>query len=387
MPFGGFAPLPIRLSQHALEGISADQFKTLTAHLTAVRRTTVSVRFHISGTTVTNYAGENGMGSVAAPTVTVNAPGSVTIEYESPVWEDEFGVMRQIVIRTGKARPTGATREAVLRLIDNQTVRLEMYEVDAADPGIAPAAISATVTLWFDRNPHIGDYGGDPLLEDNKTEGDTPRPWEVFLSLQAMRGDAYSTLRSGLIYAEHLALSRLLAYAGWRQPEERQNNGMGPARASSKLGYWAFLLDVRNSPGDQPWQVRQRCNAKWRLLIGNSRVDTDAAIRELLGDALISIERLDSYELSDPPEPTWWPALNPGPDEIDLGGGAWSSPTSFVSVVVQQPSPMELGEFYRLMDVDYFSLMDTVLPAWATFGWGTSDGFLLDIDQLDLDAL
>lgn len=388
MPLGGYAPLPLRLGGTELTGWTAGQFKRTTSDLAACRRTSVSASFTVSKSgatvTITNYYGENGNGSVAAPTATVNGTGDVTLSFDPPIWEDDFKKVHQIIVRGGMASSASVAREATLEVVDGQSVRLRTWGV----PGGAPADIDAVVELWFDKGrPQIGDYGGSPDKIDSETEGESPRAWGIYRELQAMRGDAYSKARSGYIHIEHLALARHLAWVWYRLPEEAVNNRT-PSRADALLGYWVKVLGVPNYPGDQKWEIRKRCAIKYRRLSGSTRTDIDAAFEEQLGDALVSIERNYGVSLSAPPSPTYWPGGTPGPADLDLGGGTWTSQRSHLFFVLSRSLLADRDNFYRVANSALFSLADNILPAWVTFSWYLDgSGFIINESLLGYDAV
>jgi hypothetical protein len=171
-----------------------------------------------------------------------------------------------------------------------------------------------------------------------------------------------------------------------RAAEKLEANSL-PGTSDEKLENWATLLDVPFRVNDQRWQVRQKCAAKLRAVPDATAATVDDSVRELLGDSLVAIHRGYGASLSAPPTLTYWPGINPGPAAYSLGGGAWVSERCHYWVEVDMPSVAELINFNRLMNIDYFLLGDIRLPAWATFSWATSDGFLLDISQLDFDGL
>jgi len=139
---------------------------------------------------------------------------------------------------------------------------------------------------------------------------------------------------------------------------------------------------------DQRWQIRQRCASKMRAAAAEAGPSaTDDAIRELLGETLVAVHRTTGTSLSSPPPGTRWPVINPGIDAYSLGGGAWMSERSFLWVEALQPVSLADSEFFRLMNVDLFELLDLRLPAHMTFNWATSDGFLVGISQLGFAAL
>lgn len=233
---------------------------------------------------------------------------------------------------------------------------------------------------------HIGHYGGDPSKTDCKAES-TPYAAIWYRELRAMRGSAYAQKQSGLVHAEHLAIARSEA-ARTRAAERMVANSL-PGTADEALEYWVTVLAVPWAPEDQDYEVRARCAAAYMLPNGPTIANEDEAISRLLGLAFVRCWRQEGVALATPPAQTYWPTINPGPASHDLGGGAWLSERSHLVVEVVQPSNMSTATFLRLMNVDLFRLLDTMLPAYATFNWaiGVTTGFALDIDELDFHGM
>jgi hypothetical protein len=239
----------------------------------------------------------------------------------------------------------------------------------------------------WSRQADIGDYGGDPDKEDSTTEGAAPYAWHVYRSLQSMRGTAYSPDTSGtLVHAENLAIARLMAAVYYRLPEKVVANST-PERADEKLAQWVTVLRVRERDGDQAWQLRRKCMAKFRMALGPTQQTTDDAIRELLGDVYVQSLRAAGADLATPPTNTYWPGVNPGDAALSLGGGAWCSPRAHLGVKVVRPTSGDDAQFLDLVGVQVFDLLDSLVPAWCTFEWTTGDGFLLDVSDLDFTGL
>lgn len=240
----------------------------------------------------------------------------------------------------------------------------------------------------WSREAAIGDYGGDLAKRASSTEGDAPYAWYCYRELQAMRGSAYSQRVGGtLVHCENLATARLMAWWGWRMPEQLQANSL-PASADDGLEYWVEVLGVPSRPSDQKWQLRQRCAAHYKAILSSNLAAIQTAVGELLGDVYVDSFFTFGVALSTPPPFTLWRGGTPGPPSMSLGGGAWLSERSRLTVAVQIPPGMPLGEFGQLVNVQLFHLLHRMLPAYCTFGWTVgSTGFLLDISHLDLTGL
>jgi hypothetical protein len=251
-----------------------------------------------------------------------------------------------------------------------------------------PTPTTPTGYPAWSRDAAIGDYGGDPNKVASKTEGDAPYAWWVYRMLQGMRGSAYSQRVGGtLVHCENLATARLMAWWGWRMPEKLRANSL-PGSADDGLAYWVKVLGVPTRASDRKWQIRQRCAAHHKAILSVDLSTVQVAISELMGDAYVESFFTYGGDLSTPPALTYWPGENAGPAEFSLGGGAWISERSRLTVVTRIPPGMSLGEYRQLADVQLFQLLHRMLPAHCTFGWTVGgDGFFLDIDSLDLTGL
>jgi hypothetical protein len=252
-----------------------------------------------------------------------------------------------------------------------------------------PTANVSGKPCWS-RDAAIGDYGGASDKVASSTEGAVPYVWSVYREICAMRGSAYvghtSLQTNTLVHCENLALARLLAWANFRLPEQFRANCL-PGTADQGLEYWATVLAVPTKSSDQRWQVRQRCAAHYRAVTDASLSAIQAALADLLGDVYLDASFIEGGLLSTPPTQTYWPGVNPGAPELDLGGGTWTSERSHLWVEVQQPAGMTDGEFIQLTRVQAFQLLDRMLPAFCTFTVSVGDGFTLDEDRLDFTGM
>lgn len=148
MPFGGLAPLPLRLGGSELDGWSPEAHARLCADLVALRCTAALARWTYtkSGATVTihDYVGQNGAGTAYAPdSVTVNGTGSVTFAWTARAFEDSYEIEHPIRIRKARATPHGTTAS-------HCTVDVVPNGVTVVSYGISDAAADKkiTVTVW-----------------------------------------------------------------------------------------------------------------------------------------------------------------------------------------------------------------------------------------------
>jgi hypothetical protein len=149
MPFGAFAPLPLRLGGSATEGWAPEQHARLCADLVAVKRTAPLCRLYVTqnsgspfAASVVTYHGQNGNGLAYAPTVTVNGAGDVTLTYPG-YWTDEFE--RQCALKIRHAIPSASSTAArfINHVISGRTIRVRSFDA-------AGAAISSNfgIRVW-----------------------------------------------------------------------------------------------------------------------------------------------------------------------------------------------------------------------------------------------
>jgi hypothetical protein len=389
--------LPLRLGGSDTNGLTAAQHARIAADLVATFRTTpIAVwSYSKSGSSVdiTGYRGTNGVGLAHAPTATVNGTGDVTFTWpddDSPamaIYEDELGEpmsFTDIVAASAGAMINSPESGAMVTVTPN-SVRVFTNNFGS---GFGPFDTSATVEVWGGprlTSVAIGDYGGDLEKEDSDTEGRAPYAAHILAELQEQRGTAYTTTPGRLVDVENLALARFLAATGPRTAEKLRANAT-PARSDERLPYWQKFLAVPTKPGEPKWRLRQKLAAHYRASEGATRGAVVAALEELLGDAFVDATWDEGATLSAPPFPTYWPGVNPGPDD-GLGGGTWLSTRCHLFVEVAIPAGMTTGEFLTLVNVDMQTTLDRMLPAWATFDWALgSDGFLVSGSETDPDG-
>jgi hypothetical protein len=233
----------------------------------------------------------------------------------------------------------------------------------------------------------LGEYGAAQDKTNSKTEGGVPYAWVFYLEMRGARGSAYSQDTSGLVHAENLAIARS-EQARWRAADKVLFNAV-PLTSDERLELWREKLGVEQFPEDSRHDLRLRCATKYKAALGPTETNVDQACADLLGSAFVRNWRSVGVDLATPPSITYWPGVNPGPAAFSLGGGAWLSERSHLTVEVQRPSTMSLADFLTLMNVHLFHLLDRLLPMWSTFNWaiGVEDGFLLDISQLDFTGM
>lgn len=382
--------LPLRLGGTDTNGLTAAQHARIVADLVATYRTApfASWTYTKSGAAVTisNYRGRNGVGPAYAPTAIVNGTGDVTFSWASQVYEDERGEAVPITLIAADAGTLVTSPEAVATVtVASNSIRVVTSAFGGG--GFGPDDGPASVEVWGGprlTTVAIGDYGGDLDKEDSATEGRAPYAAHILREIQEQRGTAYTTTVGRLVDVENVALARLLAAAGPRTAEKLRVNAT-PRRSDERLGYWQRFLAVPTKVGEPKWRLRQKLAAHYRSSEGPTRNGVVAALQELLGDAFLDATWEEGSTLSSPPFPTYWPSINPGPDD-GLGGGTWLSTRCHLFVQVQIPAGMSEGEFLTLVNVDMRALLNRMLAGWATFDWALTGGFLVSATESDPDG-
>lgn len=332
-----------------------------------------------------SYTSQYGAGPEFAPRLIVGgAPGGFFALDWDAAYQDFDGTYHAFNVRAAEVTVQGST--AILCSVQVNVFGLSLG-ISFNDLAAAPANPVASITVWGEWLPdrQIGDYDGATDKTDSLTEGDSSYCYDWFVEFQAMRGSAYST-SLGNVDAENFAMARQFGALN-RNAEKFEANSL-PGTSDEKLENWVEILGVSVRKTDQRWQVRQRCAAKLKAAASGALPDDiDSAVRDLLGASFIAVHRTIGATLDMPPAGTQWPVINPGGDAYSLGGGAWVSPRSFLWVEVVQPGNANDSDFFRLMDVDLFELLDLRLPAHMTFNWATGSGFLIGVSPLGFTAL
>jgi hypothetical protein len=398
MPLGGFAPLPLRLG----DDFTPEQHARLCADVAALKRTAPLCVFTYlqdgASITIENYLGRDGEGvtdpdGVARIGTTVVGVGVAVFELSGAL-KDATGETHPVNLSTARATIHGALGgRTVVGVAQNRLLVVTYGNLGEAD------ARATVVVHTSDRDgiaastthADFRDYGGDLEKRASETEGARPYAFAWYDELRAMRGSAYSKEAGTLVHCENLAIARSEA-ARTRCAEKLYKNSI-PSTADEKLSSWATALGVHSRNGDRPADIRARCSAKFRAVLAPTVRNVDEAIAALLGDVYVSSSRIIGSALSSPPAITNWPVINPGPDSYalarDTSGNraAWLSERYHLTVLVQRPAAMAEGEFLDLVNIQLHQLLDSMLPAWATFSWATGIGFVIGVSQLGFTGI
>ncbi len=393
--FGAVAGfLPIRLGGDATNGWTAAQHARLAADLVAINRTLPLARFSFtkSGATVTitSYWGRNGAGLAYAPTPSSIGTGHSRFTWSLPGWDDDYGVFQPFAIQAARGGANVGSSPPIDCNVLWSGATVDVYTAThTGDVASAASDAPASVTLWGTLGDSatraIGDYAGDPDKRDSETEGESPYAEAILRELQAQRGSAYSAGRTKYVDCENLALARFWSAVGPRNAEKARAN-FAPATSDERLPYWEEFLAVPFAPTDPKWRRRQQLAIHYPVSEGPTIDVLRTRLQEMLGSLFVDVTTTWGTDLATPPTYTYWPGINPGPSDADLGGGCWSSERDRYVVTVQSPSGMSDADFLQLVNVQMFRFLDNTLPATSTFSWGVAGGFYLDVSRLDFGS-
>jgi hypothetical protein len=201
-----------------------------------------------------------------------------------------------------------------------------------------------------------------------------------------MRGSAYTQSATSLVHVENLAIARF--FCGIFRAAERLKCNALPGHASDSLPEWGTVLAVPQLGDEDDWQLRTRLATRFKLFGTPTRASVETAVRDLLGAAFSSIVYSEGCLLSTPPDMTYWPAGEVGPEEYDLGGGTWMSRRAHVLVYVTEDLGITTEAFQYLCQYQLMDLLRVMLPAHATYDWALAgSGFYIDESLLGYDAL
>lgn len=388
MPFGGLAPLPLRLGGDRQYGWPVADHARLTADLVAAMRTAPLAVFTYvkSGATVTieSYVGQNGEGTALAPTPTVNGTGDVSFGFDLG-WTDEYDETSAIRIRSADANVHGSTAgEADIEAASSSALRIVTRN---AGTGSAMDARATVVVKGSWRSASVYDYDAAADKSGSDTEGEQPYAAAWYAALKSAIGSKLAEAPpSGVMHTWLTAAGRSLA--GCSRSVEKLGANNTPATADELLGKWVTALRIRLRRNEARGRVRSRAAAKFRAQRGNDAVNVDAVASDILGDAFVRSWRTFGADLANPPTLTYWPGVNAGPSSHDLGGGAWLSERAHYVVETTQPADMSDTDYLQLVNTDLFEALDSMLPATATFNaaQNVTTGFLLDISRMDFEG-
>jgi hypothetical protein len=244
-----------------------------------------------------------------------------------------------------------------------------------------------TLILWglADRG-EAGDYGAEPTKAQAAYEGQVPYAYIWLTECRGMRGSAYVSSPGSFVEMENIARARLFGLV--QRASERHAWAQLPSGADQTIGRWAKILDV-GTTGDKDWQARRKCAARFALIVGGpSEQAINDAMAAIFGPSFVAVHRFPGTFVT-PPDPTYWPGVNPGPGVLDIGGGAWTSQR--YHFVVELTAPNEAARV-RLLGVarrDADELFSSSLVPVCTWGYsfGVPGAFVLGTSELGRDSL
>lgn len=393
MAFGGYCPLPLRLGIGSEEEcVSATQWQRLANDVAALGgpRVLAVITYDCAATpTVVQYVSCAGAGVSMAPTIAYVSTGVVDITWPSS-FTDDHDVTRDFTILCARAQ---GHEHGGVTLTDNAGITVGIGGVTSAirvtahnQSNIATnGRVSLVVFGLFGPPAAHTDYGGNVDKQNCESER-IPYAYTWYNEYTAMLGSAFSQEHSGYIHAIKLAAARLHA-AEMRTAERFSCNAM-PSISNEASPSWCRVFAIPTGSTGDPTLHRTLIGTRLAAAEGPSVGAVDGATSRLLGTNLVALHRYTTNALNDPPEITRWPGGTVGPDSMDLGGGAWFSQRSHLFVEVTEPSG-DASNYRELLDTHLFSLLDRILPAHATFDWGStdSDGFIIGESIIGVDAL
>jgi len=240
-------------------------------------------------------------------------------------------------------------------------------------------------------------HGG--LAVARRRGGSEPFAAQWMKFLRAGLGNAFTQKTNSIVGSETLALARMIAGVSYASQKLVKNSL--PGTSDDALYQWALRLGISIRPDSTTTDIRAATAAKYRSPSGATRENVNESIGTLLGDILTRVTRYFGDEESIYPEVegSFWSAGATlyGSDELALDDdGLFCSPIGTLLIEVTPPASMlntdgsVTNELLVLMNVRLGELLDGLLPAWMNWDWvvaESSDGFILDIDHLDITAM
>lgn len=256
--------------------------------------------------------------------------------------------------------------------------------------GFDVSSPSFPLTAWFEvwgevEQTEIGEYGADPEKRVSETEGEQPYAYWQLRGLQDGLGSFFSRDPRALVSTENIALARQLALID--RVAERHACNQLPSTSGHAIDRWARLMDVPLGNGGESG-LHHWCNLKLQLAATGALETTVAEVlASILGDAFVGVVRHEGT-LDSPPFPTYWDEGTPGPAELDIGTGAWTTDRARITVQLQSVVGMNDSQIQRMADVDMAGFLDFALPSWCSWDWTlTSGGFVLGTSVLGRESL
>ncbi len=203
---------------------------------------------------------------------------------------------------------------------------------------------------------------------------------EVILdSLMTQDGTGLSKDEDSFVYAENLAIARMLADL-WSSAT-RLSYQFDPDRMTSFIPRWLKILGLSSYPGESLNSLRTKIKTKMQL---DGQVANTTAVYDLcsalLGEVFVGLVHNSARD--------GYVSYLPGGLTVSGGGqvvldGDWRSHINYVAVQVYQPLGMTDDDYYSRIG-SLGPVLDDFLPAHVKWDWINSDqGF--ELDEINLD--
>jgi hypothetical protein len=192
-------------------------------------------------------------------------------------------------------------------------------------------------------------------------------------ALGKARGTAYDTTEGGTVEVRDWGVARAL-WEGWETNDRLARVTDVRRVAGAMLGRWEAILAKPPEPGDT-------IVARQSRLVDIQRREGQTPhqqyvldrLTELLGDILVQVHHIAPADAV-----MYWPG------GTELPGYPWYSTVCYLPVQVQRPTGFTWPDFFGRIG-KLAALLDDILPAWITFDWFLTEGFILD-EENNLDG-
>jgi hypothetical protein len=374
VPLGGFAPLPLRLGGSPEEGVTAEQWNRLSLDVAAAADSTPLLVATVAGTVVLSALGRGGCATAQLTAVATSAIAR-TITLPLAYLDSESGLYRAQVVSYAVAHECGVGPAIA-------TVTGNVVEV------VTMSATSTVVVVVYGTagKSWAGEYGADPGKFDSWTEGEMPYAWQWYQEIVGAMGSAYDNSETSYVTFERRAQARMFAYV--QRLAELCAAQQLPGQSDTILGRWATIMGLPT--GEPDWKVRLKAAARFALISGTRDEQLTVAIRQVMGASFAGFVRYPGT-LDDPPFPTYWPEINPGPPELDISDGTWLTHRCHLVISLIDSPGFLVSERAGQITRDLADILDGALPATTTWNWGVGadvdTGFIAGVSRAGIDSL
>lgn len=183
----------------------------------------------------------------------------------------------------------------------------------------------------------------------------------ILNGLNQARGDAYDTSTSSNVYAENLAIARVLNDI-W-STNARLANQWDASRMTTNLGRWETILGISPSPSDSDSTRRARIGATFART-GQSPFTSylSTQLSAILGSVFVSVEYISyaNARITVPDATYPWGSVFPG--------APWSSTTARILIRTAIPTGYRETDYQAAIAL-MVPFLEAVAPAWITYDW------------------